>query len=179
VPAGSSIDALRVQRISGLSSVYFVRCRLADSSGKTLAENVYWQSTTDDDVGPASNDVQFQVKWAQLANMSALNTMPAARISASGTYENVNGETRAHIRITNDSNHVAFFLRGEITQDSDGLEVLPIRYDDNYITIFPHESRTLDASFDSSLLDGHTPAVRLEGYDVAKQVVPLKEEGRR
>ena len=179
VPARSSIDALSVQRVSGLSSVYFVRCQLADSSGKSLADNVYWQSTTDDDVGPASNDVQFQVKWAQLANMSALSTMPAARISASGTYETVNGETRAHIRLTNDSNHVAFFVRAEITLNSDGLEVLPIRYDDNYITVFPHESRTVTALFDTSLLAGHTPALRVEGYDISKMVGTFKEVGKK
>jgi hypothetical protein len=41
--------------------------------------------------------------------------------------------------------------------DSDGMEILPIRYDDNYVTVFPHESRTLEAVFDSALLAGHTP----------------------
>ena len=175
VPPGSAVDALSVRKVPGLTPVYFVRCQLTDTSGKILAENVYWQSTTDDDVGPASNDVQFQVKWAQLANMSALNTMPAARVSATGTYETVNGDTRAHIRLTNNSSHIAFFVRAEITQDSDGLEVLPIRYDDNYVTIFPREYRTIEAVFDSSLLAGHAPALRLEGYDVPKQVVPLKQ----
>jgi exo-1,4-beta-D-glucosaminidase len=70
-------------------------------------------------------------------------------------------------------------LRAEITPDSDGLEILPIRYDDNYVTVFPHESRTLDAVFDSALLAGHNPAVRLEGYDLRKQIVPLTAEKAR
>lgn len=126
-------------------------------------------------MGPASNDRQFEVKWERLADMSALNTMPAGQIAVSGTYEDVNGETHAHIKLTNNSNHVAFFVRAEITGDPDALEVLPIRYDDNYVTIFPRESRTLEAIFASSLLPGHRPVARIEGYDVAKQVVALAE----
>ena len=173
VPSNSSIDALTVGRISGLSAVYFVRCRMTDATGKVLADNVYWESPVEDDIGPATNDRQFAVKWTQLSNMSALKTMPAARVTVSGTYEDANGETRAQIRLTNNSNRVAFFLRAEITRDSDGLEILPIRYDDNYVTVFPHETRTLSATVDSSLLAGHKPALVVEGYDVAKQVVGL------
>jgi exo-1,4-beta-D-glucosaminidase len=136
---------------------------------------VYWESPGGDDVGPASNDRQFEVKWERLADMSTLNTMPPAQITVSGTYEDVSGETHARIKLTNNSNHVAFFVRAEIAGDLDGLEVLPIRYDDNYVTVFPRESHTIEAIFASSLLPGHKPVVRIEGYDVAKQVVSLAE----
>lgn len=175
VPANSSIEALTVARVSGLSSVYFVRCQLLDSAGKPLAENVYWESPAGDDLGPASNDSQFQVKWAQLADMTALNTMPSAGITVAGTYEEVNGETRAHIRFSNNSKHIAFFLRAEIAGDATGAEILPIRYDDNYITVFPGEDHSIEAVVDTSLLAGHKPVVRVEGYDVPAQVVPLTE----
>jgi exo-1,4-beta-D-glucosaminidase len=175
LPANSSLDALQVARMPGLGPVYFVRCQMTDGAGKVLAENVYWESSTGDDVGPASNDVQFQVKWAQLANMSALNTMPSARVAVTGTFEDLNGETHAHIKISNNSKRIAFFLRAEISADAGGTEVLPIRYDDNYITVFPNESRTIEAMVDTSLLAGHKPVVKLAGYDVASQVAPLIE----
>ena len=175
VPPSSSMPALTVPRVSGLTPVYFVRCQMTDVAGKIVADNVYWESPGGDDVGPVTNDRQFEVKWEHLADMSALNRMAVAQIAVSGTYEDVSGETRAHIKLTNNSNHVAFFVRAEIAGDPDGLEVLPIRYDDNYVTVFPRESRTLEAIFASSLLPGHRPVVRIEGYDVAKQVVALAE----
>ena len=50
--------------------------------------------------------------------------------------------------MANPGGHVAFFVRAEVTQGADGVEILPITYDDNYITIFPHETRTIKASFD-------------------------------
>ena len=64
-------------------------------------------------------------------------------------------------------------MRAEITRGSNGEEILPIRYDDNYVTVFPHESRSIDAVFDSALLAGGKPALRLEGYDVPQEVVAL------
>ena len=175
VPPSSSMEALTVARVPGLSSVYFVRCQMTDENGKVLAENVYWDSPMGDDVGLASNDSQFQAKWARLGNLTALGTMPPARVTVAGTYDQEKGETRAHIRITNHSNHIAFFLRAEITGEERGPEILPIRYDDNYITVFPHESRTIEGTVDASLTSGHMLGVRVEGYDVPAQEVPLVE----
>ena len=179
VPANSSLDALTVEHVDGLSPVYFVRAQLIDAAGKTLADNTYWASTVADDLGPPSNDSQFQVKWAQLGNMSALNSMPAANLTVSGTYTEANGTTQAQLHLVNKTNHVAFFVRAEITADPDGAEILPIRYDDNYITIFPREARNINATCDSSLLAGHKPSLRIEGYDVPKQVLSLAQEKTR
>ncbi len=174
VPPSSSVEALSVGRIPGLSTVYFVRCQMTDAEGKVLAENVYWKSKMDDDIGPPGDEDQFATKVAQLGDMSALNAMPAARVVASGDYyTEANQETRVQIKLANASDHIAFFVRAEITKGADGEEVLPIRYDDNYITLFPHEARALDARFDNSLLAGHKPGLRLEGYDVPKQLVAL------
>jgi exo-1,4-beta-D-glucosaminidase len=179
VPSNSSIEALKVERFADLSPVYFVRCQMTDATGRVLADNTFWQSTDPDDVGPASNDRGFEVKWSHLGEMTALNSMPGAHVAVSGDYAGVDGETRAQIRLINNSDHVAFFVRAEVTADADGPEVLPIRYDDNYITVFPHETRTIDAVFDTSLLNGHKPALRVEGYDVPKQVVPLAQRKAR
>ncbi len=41
--------------------------------------------------------------------------------------------------------------------------VLPIIYDDNYVTLLPHEKKLLHAEFDSALLKGSQPSVLLDG----------------
>jgi len=64
-------------------------------------------------------------------------------------------------------------LRAEVTEGIDGEEVLPITYDDNYISVFPQESRTIAATFRTSELAGRKPALRLEGYNVGKRVLPV------
>jgi exo-1,4-beta-D-glucosaminidase len=176
VPPASSVSALTVGRVAGLSAVYFVRCQMADEAGKAIAENVYWQSQVDDELGPAANDDQFATKLIQWGDMSALNSMPQAELTASGTHGAADREVLTRIKLVNNSNRIAFFVRLEITRGPDGEEVLPIRYDDNYITVFPRESRSLEAVFDSSLLEGRPPALRIDGFNLPRKFVHLSQE---
>ena len=81
--ANTSGEAMTVPRIPNLASTYLVRAVLTNPSGKVLAENVYWGSTTDDDLGDAKNDEQFATDLATWADMSALNTMPRSELNVS------------------------------------------------------------------------------------------------
>jgi exo-1,4-beta-D-glucosaminidase len=166
------LAALAIPRIPGLSSTYFVRCNLTAGDGSQLAENAYWESTTDDDLGPPSNDDQFLTKLVKWADLTALNTMPVTPVRVTVTATGANQRT-AKITLTNDSRHIAFFVRAEVTKGVDGEEILPITYDDNYVTLFPREARTIVARFQAAELGGSAPALRVEGYNVPKKVVAI------
>jgi exo-1,4-beta-D-glucosaminidase len=178
IAASSSAEALSIPRIPATSSTYFVRCELHDAAGALLAQNAYWASTTDDDLGDPKNEVQFKTDLVHWADLSALNTMPRAIVKASATFTEAGGEGTATIILTNPTSRIAFFLRAEITQGADGEEILPITYDDNYLTLFPRETRTIVATFRTPTPTIHAPALRLEGYNVDKQTLPLKASPR-
>jgi len=172
----TSREAMTVPRIPNLDPTYLVRAVLMNATDRVLAENVYWGSATDDDLGDAKNDEQFATKLAAWADMSALNTMPRSEldVSAQVHISEVSGEEHVTITLANPGSHVAFFLRAEVTQGNDGEEILPITYDDNYITVFPHETRTIEATFSNSSSGGRAPGLRVEGYNVAKRVFSLQ-----
>ena len=106
------------------------------------------------------------------ADMSALNTMPRGELNVSAQVHSsdANGEQHVTITLANPGGHVAFFVRAEVTRGMDGEEILPITYDENYITIFPRETRTIDATFSGSSLKDQASALRVEGYNIAKRV---------
>jgi exo-1,4-beta-D-glucosaminidase len=108
-----------------------------------------------------------------VGDYSALNSMAPAEVSVSADASSRDGNTATKIVLTNNSDHVAFFLRVEITRGEDGEEILPISYEDNYITLFPHESKTIQAHYQDAALSGHTPALRLEGYNVGKRIAAI------
>jgi len=168
----SSLAAMSVARISGLSSTFFVRCRMSAADGSVLADNTYWESTTDDDLGSRNNDDQFTTKLMRWADLTALDTMPRSEVTIASTISAANGESTAKITLTNRTNHIAFFLRAEVTNGADGEEVLPITYEDNYITLYPHEARTIAAKFATSALDTGRASLRVEGYNLVKKIVP-------
>jgi exo-1,4-beta-D-glucosaminidase len=178
IEANSSREGITVPRVPKLASTHFVRAVLMTATRDVLAENVYWESNTDDDLGSAKNDEQFKTDLVKWADMSALNTMPRSDLDVSAQVSDRNAEKQVTITLANPANRVAFFVRAEVTQGADGNEILPITYDDNYITIFPHEVRTIVAKFATQLSQsapgGLVPALRVEGYNVAKKVISLK-----
>ncbi len=175
IPANASAVRMTIRRVPGLDPVYLVRCQLRDAMDALLAENVYWQSADDDDLGDPKNDEQFKTNLIKWAGMSALNAMPAAQLKASSSFRVTNGDVAAKITLTNESSHIAFFLRAEFTEGIDGEEILPITYDDNYITVFPHETRTIDGHFHVPTQANWSPALRLEGYNVGKKVLAMQK----
>jgi len=174
IEANASREAMTVPRIPNLDTTYLVRAVLMNATDKVLAENVYWGSAVDDDLGDAKNDEQFATKLATWADMSVLNTMPAGELNVSTHVSQETGQEHVAITMTNPGSHVAFFVRAEVTLGKDGLEILPITYDDNYITIFPHETRTIDATFDRLGPCIPSPSLRVEGFNVPKAIVPLQ-----
>jgi hypothetical protein len=99
--------------------------------------------------------------------------MAPVDVAISGTRNLSQGIEVAKLTITNPSDHIAFFLRIEVTKGRNGREVLPVTYDDNYLTVFPHESETINARFRESDLEGQQPALKLEGWNVRERMGAL------
>lgn len=126
-----------LQRYPASTPVFFVRCQLFDAGGKLLVENVYWQSQEDDDLGARKNDLVLDLRQDSWADMTALNTMPRVDLRVRAVERKTANGSEIAIRLHNPSQHIAFFERATISATSDGGEILPIEYDDNYITSFP------------------------------------------
>lgn len=139
--SGASTLALTLPRTVRDSRVFFVRCELLDRDGGVLADNTYWQSQQNDDVGDPDRDFAFQLDQASWADMTALNQMPRATLEVSARHAaDGTGRDGVVIRLTNPTPRIAFFARAEVTAERDGDEILPITYDDNYVTVYPGES---------------------------------------
>jgi exo-1,4-beta-D-glucosaminidase len=174
VPAGASIVAMTLARDYELTPVFFVKLRLKGTDGSVLAENVYWSSNTDDVVGNPNDPAQFKTELEQWADLSALNDMPAVPLKVAAKVEELEGGQMATLMLKNLSNRIAFFVRAEVTDGPDGEEILPIIYDDNYLTLFPQQTKTVIARFERPSGMKQNFAVRVRGYNVGKIVLPLK-----
>ena len=172
-PVASTV-AMEIPKVAGLGPAFFVRCRLSDSSGGPLADNVYWQSATPDDVGPPGNDRAFNLNQVSWADFTELNHMERATVEAAGTGREAGGMVDATVTLTNRSKSPAFFMRAEIVKGRDGDEILPILWDDNYITVFSGESVQLHARYKSRDAAGQPEYLRLEGHNVRAKVMSVE-----
>jgi exo-1,4-beta-D-glucosaminidase len=67
--------------------------------------------------------------------------------------------------------HIGFFERAVITSAKDGDELLPIAYDNNYVTVFPGETVDIRGLLPKS---ARSAWVRLDGYDTPQTIVAIK-----
>lgn len=163
----SSIRAFTLPKMEGLSPVYFVRLSLSDSAGKTLSDNFYWLSTTPDVMDWDKYEWYF-TPTKQMGDFTSLRRLPSVELKTSVSTHAEKGETIAQIHVENPGKTIGFMVRLRVT-DADGNDVLPVLFDDNYFPLYPEESRTINARFDTGLLKG-TPVVRVEGWNVKPSV---------
>ena len=109
------------------------------------------------------------------ANLTGLNSLASnTSVTASGSRTIANGQETVTITLNNTSaTNIAFFTRAEVTAGNNGLEVLPVTYTDNYISLFPGESMTITAKYATTDLNGQPSYLRIRGYNVPTLNIPI------
>src|SRR5919108_562946 len=166
IPANASTQVMTLPAVSGLSTTYFIRLQLKDSTGAVVSNNLYWYSTSPDTFGNKSNWYSTSVRnYANLTGLNSLATNASVTSSASRTVSG--GQETVTITLSNTSaTNIAFFLRPEVIAGSGGTEVLPVTYTENFVSLFPGESKTIIASYATSDLGGQAPYLLVRGYNV-------------
>jgi exo-1,4-beta-D-glucosaminidase len=162
VPADSSNKTTITVPTSAQScAVCFLDLELQDASGKTLSSNFYWLTPQPDVMGTPDPDTSWYIEpIATYADFTSLASLPAATLV--GQQTTTSGATSTTtVTLQNTSQAMAFFARVQVLSSS-GTEILPVLWDDNYVSIPPGATKTLTATY-----AGAGPVVKVSGYNVA------------
>ncbi len=172
LPADGVAKALELPQLDGLSPTYFLFLTLDDAAGRTVSRNAYWLSTKPETL--AWNKSQWYVTPVdQYADLTGLRQLPAAALRATTGFESAGGEGCARVRLENRSSSIAFFVRASVRRGPDGEELLPVFWEDGYVTLLPGESRDLVATYSTKDLGGAAPSVTVEGWNVPRIVADV------
>jgi exo-1,4-beta-D-glucosaminidase len=161
---GLAKRVLDLPALTDKSPVYFLDLKLRDSRGTVVSDNFYWLSPKEDGLDP-SKYTQFAMPNTSFADFTALGRLPAATVKVAKSC--VSGkQPECRVTLTNTSDRMAFFLDLEVVGDRSGEPVLPVFWDDDYVSLLPHESKTLTAKFSSADLKGEKPRLTLKGWNV-------------
>jgi hypothetical protein len=141
-------NILTLESLDKLTSVFFVKLELKDHSGKVVSDNFYWLSSETP------------------SDFSILGKLPQVRLNVSYEIEENGEENIVHLKVDNPTDKLAFFIHILLTKSSDGEEVLPIFWDDNYFSLLPGEKKVLDATFAVKDLNEAYPIIEVEGWNI-------------
>jgi exo-1,4-beta-D-glucosaminidase len=164
-------QVLTLPAITGLSSAYFIELDLASSDGKSVSRNVYWLSTRADTLDWAKSN-WYLTPLTQYADLTALTSLPVAtsQVQATTRREGKDEVTTVTLSVPASSKALALFQHVSIRRGAKDDLALPIRWNDNDITLWPGESMVLTARYASQ--GTAAPVVEVSGWNVPAQSVP-------
>jgi len=172
----SSQRILELPEFKDINTTYFLALRLYDQKDAELVNNFYWLSTKPDvldGVYPERSRRDAKVEpWPyytpskQYADFTLLNSMPSAKVGIEHYFDKVGKEQQAVVRLQNKSNCLAFFIELGVLGKSSGQTILPVFWEDNYISLLPGETRYLKATFPAS---DDEPELTVNGWNLSER----------
>jgi hypothetical protein len=135
-----------------ITKVYFLKLELNDASGKLISSNFYWLSSNGD----------------EKADFTDLSKLPSATVNVTASEIQQEGnKCKLTVTIENPGTGLAFAVNPKILKLTSKEPVLPVFWEDNYISLLPKEKRVLQVEFDLQNLDGEKPLLKVDGWNVS------------
>jgi len=140
--------------------VYFADLRVYDKNGKMLSSNFYALPKVNDTLGETTWFTTYVTKHA---DMTALASMEKAKVAVKKTYGKASGSRCfADAALENRSGVIAFSVEPELYKAGTSDLILPVFWDDNFVTLLPHEKRALRAYYHC----GQKPEIKVRGWNI-------------
>jgi exo-1,4-beta-D-glucosaminidase len=163
--ADSTAKIFTLPEIPGLSPTYFVALRLTDSTGKLVGSNFYWLSTKRETIDWAKSN-WWMTPTDSFADYTALAQLPKVKLKVTERTERKGEDSVTHVTLENPSKNLAFFVRLKAQKGANGAEILPVVWDDNYISLLPGEKREVTATYRTNELGTEKPVAEVSGWNV-------------
>jgi len=163
--ADSTAKIFMLPDVQGLSPTYFLVLRIEDATGKQVGSNFYWLSTKPETIDWAKS-TWYMTPTASFADFTAISQLPKVKLKISDSTERKGEDNVTHVTIENPSKSLAFFVRLKLDKGAKGEEILPVVWQDNYISLLPGEKRTITATYRASELGAAKPSVEVSGWNV-------------
>ncbi len=164
-PADSTAKVFDLPHIEGLTPAYFLDLRVTDSSGKGVGSNFYWLSTKPETLDWSKSN-WYTTPTASYADYTSLSQLPKVKLNVSSHSETQGAESLTHVTIENPGKTLAFFVRLKLDNGKGGEEILPVVWQDNYISLLPGEKREISATYRAGSLGAAKPEVETSGWNV-------------
>lgn len=146
IAENSSTRIFELPEMKGLSTTYFVNLALADEAGNTLSRNFYWLSTKPETLD-WDRTTWYHTPTKTFADYTALNSLPQVDLNVTAKTQPEGSNRVTTVTLSNPGKAIAFAVRLKVVRTTDGEEILPVLWQDNYFSLLPGESRQVTATY--------------------------------
>ena len=171
VAADGVAKSFAIPEPSDITTTYFLNLLLFSADGHLISRNFYWLSTKPDTLDFSKSEWYYTPQTA-FADFTALQDLPKATLNTSMDLSGAPDGTSAQITLENSGKGLALLVRLRLLKGKDGAEVLPVFWDDNYLSLLPGEKRVVRVHVRKADLDGAKPVLAVDGFNVAPISVP-------
>jgi exo-1,4-beta-D-glucosaminidase len=145
----SSAKIFELPEFEDISRTYFLDLRLNNDKGIEIGNNFYWLSTRPDvlDYDTKVKPWPYYTPSKEFADLTALNSLPSAKVNFNYHAESTNQQKKIAATLNNTGKTIAFFIELKISDKKTGETILPVFWEDNYVSLLPGETRTVEAAF--------------------------------
>jgi exo-1,4-beta-D-glucosaminidase len=147
------------------SNVYFLDLKLYDKQDSLIAGNFYWLSRKED-IPDFKNTEWFYTPLSGYADFTDLDKLPVVKIDVEDSIIDKNNEYEITVKLHNPNNRIVFLIELNVIGDKSGKSIVPILWDDNYVSLTPDETKVVTGRFSYSALNEEKPVLRYKGWNI-------------
>jgi len=163
IAANASHQVYTIPDIDSLSTTYFLDLRMYDKD-KLVSSNFYALSTRKDSLQWKKST--WYVTPCQYADLTELSKLEEVKLDVKKEIEKRGDDYIVDATVHNPTDKLAFMVYLSVRKGESDESVLPVFWDENYITLLPGETRKVDGHFHAADLDGTEPRLEISGWNV-------------
>ncbi len=169
VESESSNKLLDLPEIAELSDTYFLDLKLYDENGSEIDRNFYWLSKKKDvlDYDHQFEDWAYYTPSKEYADFTLLNTLPKVKLDVDYHIEKIDEKQKIVVTLNNVNDSIALFIELQLIDKNSGEVILPVLWEDNYISLLPKEKRNINAIFSENKNKLENLDLRVKGWNLS------------
>lgn len=160
-----SAKIFEMEELKNLTTTYFLDLRLKNSQNEKVAGNFYWLSTKED-VLDYKNSSWFVTPNSSYADLTGIDDLQKIEINVNHELEAKGDTVIVKAILENPTDQLAFFIELSLLDKESGLSILPVFWDDNYITLLPGEKREVSGYVFKKDTGTDEPVFSCKGWNI-------------
>lgn len=168
----ATITSKPIFNLGAFKENVFLDLKLFDEKGTHIASNFYWLSAKKD-VFDWDKTFWGNTPLKEYADFTKLNELPKSDIGTTFSTKTIENNTELFVTLENTSAKTGFFMYLKVVDAMDNT-LLPVFWEDNYVSILPNEKRTIKCTVPNNLISNGKTKLVISGWNVAEQTYLLK-----